>query len=72
MIRVQIINGLGLRCGKEQPNNTAYLPKYDVPGGATKPPAPVSPRTASLKRMLVLCLATVYCTVVMCYVVKIW
>ena len=33
-------------CGKEQPNNTANLPKYAVHGrGATKPPAPVSPRT---------------------------
>ena len=37
-------------CGKEQPNNVANLPKYAVHGGgATKPPAPESPRTASLK-----------------------
>ena len=35
--------------GKEQPNNIANLPKYAVHGrGATKPPAPVPPRTASL------------------------
>ena len=48
-------------CGKEQPNNIANLPKYAVHGrGATKPPAPESPRTASLKPTLVLCLATVY------------
>ena len=47
-------------CGKEQPNNIANLPKYAV--HATKPPAPESPRTASLKQMLVLCLATIlYC-----------
>ena len=47
-------------CGKEQPNNIANLPKYAVHGrGATKPPAPESPRTASLKPMLVLCLATI-------------
>ena len=41
----------------------ANLPKYAVHGiGATKPPAPESPRTASLKPMLVLCLATIpYC-----------
>ena len=45
-------------CGKEQPNNTAHLPKYTVHSrGATKPPSPESPRTASLKRTLVLCLA---------------
>ena len=43
-------NGLGL----------ANLPKYAVHGrGATKPPAPESPRTASLKPMFVLCLATI-------------
>ena len=36
----------------------ANLPKYAVHSkGATKPPAPVSPRTASLKQKLVLCLA---------------
>ena len=37
----------------------AKLPKYAVHDGATKPPAPESLRTASLKPMLVLCLATV-------------
>ena len=54
-------NGLGLVptqyacCGKEQPNNIANLPKYAVHGrGATKPPAPESQHTASLKPMLVL------------------
>ena len=41
-------------CGKEQPNNTANLPKYAVHGrDATKPPAPVSPRTANLKPTVV-------------------
>ena len=36
------------------------VPKYAVHGrGATKPPAPESPSTASLKPMLVLCLATI-------------
>ena len=51
-------------CGKEQPNNIANLPKYAVHGRrATKPPAPESPRTTSLKPMLVLCLATIpYCS----------
>ena len=49
-------------CGKEQPNNIANLPKYAVHGrGATKPPPPVSPRTASLKPttvlLLLLCVA---------------
>ena len=50
-------------CGKEQQNNIANLPKYAVHGrGATKPPAPVPPRTASLKPTFVLCLATIlYC-----------
>ena len=33
--------------GKEQPNNIANLPNYTVHSrGATKPPAPESPRTA--------------------------
>ena len=64
MIRVQI-DYPNACCGKEQPNNLANLPKYAVQGrGATKPPAPVSPRTASLKLTLVLCLATV-CTVLL-------
>ena len=51
---------VGLR---DQPNNIANLPKYAVHGrGATKPPAPESPCTASMKPMLVLCLATIlYC-----------
>ena len=47
-------------CGKEQPNNTANLPKYAVHGrDATKPLLQCHhvPR-ASLKRTLVLCLAT--------------
>ena len=50
-------------CGNEQPNNIANFPKYAVHGrGATKPPAPESPRTASLKPMLVLRFATIpYC-----------
>ena len=57
-------------CGKEQPNNLANLPKYAVQGrGATKPPAPKSPRTISLKPTLVLYLATIiiilYCSVVL-------
>ena len=48
MIRVQMDWAYACR-GKEQPNNIAYLPKYAVHGGGTtKPPAPVSPRTASL------------------------
>ena len=55
--------------GKEQPNNNiiANLPKYAVHGrGATKPRAPVSQRTASLKPTLVLCFATVlYCCTVL-------
>ena len=52
-------------CCEEQPNNIVNLPKYAVYGrGATKPPAPVSPRTASWKPTLVHCLAFVlYCTV---------
>ena len=38
-------------------NNIANLPKYAVHGrGATKPPAPESSRTTSLKSMLVLCI----------------
>ena len=51
MIRVQIETRPTLACcGKEQPNNLANLPKYAVQGrGATKPLAPESPRTASLK-----------------------
>ena len=50
-------------CGKKQPNNIANLPKHAVHGrGTTKPPAPVSSRTASLKPTLVLNLATIlYC-----------
>ena len=61
-------NRLGQRLlWQEQPNNLANLPKYAVQGrGATKQPAPESPRTASLKPTLVLCLATVYCTAVQC------
>ena len=60
-------NGLGLAptlaVARNSQNNIANLPKYAVQGrGATKPPAPESPRTASLKPTLVLCLATVYCT----------
>ena len=41
----------------------ANLPNYAVYGrGATKPPAPESQPSASLKPMLVLCLATIpYC-----------
>ena len=58
-------NGLGLRCaccGKEQPNNIAHLTKYAVHGrGTTEPPAPVSPRTASLKRTLVLGIVVLCC-----------
>ena len=66
MIRVQIDSEAYTCCGKEQPNNIANLPKYAVHnGGATKPPAPVSPRAAGLKPTLVLYLATIlYC----CYV----
>ena len=65
MIRVQI-DKANACCGKEQPNNLVNLPKYAVEGrGATKPPARESPRTASLKPTLVLCLATVYCTAVL-------
>ena len=56
----------------EQPNNLANLPKYAVQGrGAIKPPAPESPRTASLKRTLVLCLATALCTTVLLFCVAI-
>ena len=47
MIRVQI-DYANACCGKELPNNTANLPKYAVQGrGATKPPVPESPHTAS-------------------------
>ena len=64
MIRVQLAR-LGQRL--LWPNNLANLRKYAVQCiGATKPPAPESPRTASLKLTLVLCLATVYCTAVLC------
>ena len=43
----------GLASGKEQTNNTANLLKYAVHGrGATKPPAPVSPLTASLATVI--------------------
>ena len=48
MIRVQMDYAYACR-DKEQPNNIANLPKYAVHGrGATKPPAPESPRTTSL------------------------
>ena len=58
-------NGLGLApmlavARNSETINIANLPKYAV--HATKPPAPESPCTASLKQMLVLCLATIlYC-----------
>ena len=53
------------------PKSLANLPKYAVQGrGATKPPAPESPRTASLKPTLVLCtvlpLYTVPCVLLFC------
>ena len=61
-------NGLGLAPTLAVAMNSqtiiiANLPKYAVHGrGATKPPAPESPRSASLKPMLVLCFATIpYC-----------
>ena len=52
-------------CGKEQPNNIVNLLKYAVHGrGATKPPVPMPPHTASSKSTLVQCLATqLYCNV---------
>ena len=63
-------NRLGLRllhCGKEQPNNIANLPKSAVHGrGATKPPAPVPPRTTSLKPTLACSLACHYTVPLLC------
>ena len=58
-------NGLGLAPTLAVARNSqtiiiANLPKYAVHDGATMPPAPESPRTASLTQpMLVLCLATI-------------
>ena len=47
----------------------ANLPKYAVQGrGATKPPAPESPRTASLKSTLVLVLP-LYTVLLFCFAI---
>ena len=63
MKRVQI-DKANACCGKEQPPN---LREYAVQGrGATKPHALESPRTASLKPTLVLCLATVASCILYC------
>ena len=65
MRETAVTNGLGLVRLLWQGTAKQYsnLPKYAVHGrGATKLTAPVSPRIASLKRTLVLCLATIlYC-----------
>ena len=66
VIRVQI-DQANACCGKKQPNNLANLPKYVVQGrGATKPPAPESPRTASLKPTLVFSVLPLYTVLLFC------
>ena len=54
-------NGLGLAPTLAVARNSqTIILKFAVHGrGATKPPAPELPRTASLKPMLVLCFATI-------------
>ena len=63
-------NGLGLApmlaVARNSQTIIANLPKYAVHGrGATKPPAPESPHTASLKPMLSACSLSCHYTVLL-------